>query len=241
MRYPNEATFCFVDGTTLAPLEDQRIGKTIAGRYEILEVLGEGGMSTVYRARHRFIEQQYAVKIMNPALARDATVRERFRREAKNAQKLAHPNIIEIFEQGDTEDGTAYMVMELLHGKSLAEHIAPGAMDMKRALGLMIQMGRGIARAHDLEVIPPRSQARETSSCASARTAPTSSSFSTSASHARCTTRVSPARASSSARPSTWLPSASRRWMPVRAPISTRWVSSSSRWSPVACRSTRPT
>jgi serine/threonine-protein kinase len=153
MRYPNEATFCFVDGTTLAPLEDQRIGKTIAGRYEILEVLGEGGMSTVYRARHRFIEQQYAVKIMNPALARDATVRERFRREAKNAQKLAHPNIIEIFEQGDTEDGTAYMVMELLNGKSLAEHIAPGPMDIKRAVGLMIQMGRGIARAHDLEVI----------------------------------------------------------------------------------------
>jgi serine/threonine-protein kinase len=153
MRYPNEATFCFVDGTALSPLDDPRIGKTIAGRYEILEVLGEGGMSTVYRAKHRFIDEQYAVKVMNPALACDPTVRERFRREAKNAQKLAHPNIIEIFEQGDTEDGTAYMVMELLEGQSLAELIAQGPMDIKRAIGLMIQMGRGIARAHDLEVI----------------------------------------------------------------------------------------
>jgi len=153
MRYPNEATFCFVDGTTLVPLDDPRIGTTIAGRFEILEVIGEGGMATVYRARHRFIQQQFAVKIMTPALARDATVRERFRREAKNAQKLAHPNIIEIFEQGDTADGTAYMVMELLEGSSLADVIAQGKLPISKAVSLMIQMGRGIARAHDFEVI----------------------------------------------------------------------------------------
>lgn len=152
-RYPGEATFCFVDGATLAPLGDARIGTTIAGRFELLDVIGEGGMATVYRARHRFIDQQFAVKIMTPALARDETVRERFRREAKNAQKLSHPNIIEIFEQGDTADGTAYMVMELLDGSSLAEVIAKGPLPIPAAVGLMIQIGRGIARAHDFEVI----------------------------------------------------------------------------------------
>lgn len=152
-RYPSEATYCFVDGAALAPLGDARIGTTIAGRFELLDVIGEGGMATVYRARHRFIEQQFAVKIMTPALARDTTVRERFRREAKNAQKLSHPNIIEIFEQGDTADGTAYMVMELLEGSALADLIAKGPLPIPAAVGLMIQIGRGIARAHDFEVI----------------------------------------------------------------------------------------
>ena len=90
---------------------------------------------------------------MNPLLARDPIVRERFRREAKSAQKLAHPNIIEIFDQGETDDGTAYMVMEFLDGASLADIVAKGPIPVKRAVGLMIQMARGIARAHDLEVI----------------------------------------------------------------------------------------
>jgi serine/threonine-protein kinase len=90
---------------------------------------------------------------MNPMLATDTVVRERFRREAKNAQKLAHPNIIEIYDQGDTEDGTAYIAMEILRGQSLADVITREQVDIPRAVGFMIQIARGIARAHDLEVI----------------------------------------------------------------------------------------
>jgi eukaryotic-like serine/threonine-protein kinase len=119
LRYPNESTFCFVDGKPLVFLQDPRVGTTIAGRYVIEDVIGEGGMATVYRARHKIVDRPCAVKIMNPGLSRDPVVRERFRREAKAAQKLAHPNIIEIFDQGDTEDGTAYLVMELLCGEAL--------------------------------------------------------------------------------------------------------------------------
>src|SRR6185369_13092781 len=117
------------------------------------EVIGEGGMATVYRARHKLVDRLVAVKIMNPLLASDPIVRERFRREARSAQKLTHPNIIEIYDQGDTEDGTAYMVMELLQGESLAPVIARGPLDVDRAIGIMIQIARGVARAHDLEVI----------------------------------------------------------------------------------------
>jgi serine/threonine-protein kinase len=154
MRYPNEGTFCFVDeGVRLEPLKDERLGTTLVGRYLIEEVIGEGGMATVYRARNKLIERHCAVKIMNPMLATDTVVRERFRREAKNAQKLSHPNIIEIYDQGDTEDGTAYIAMELLRGQALAEVIAHDAIDIPRAVGFMIQIARGIARAHDLEVI----------------------------------------------------------------------------------------
>ncbi len=153
MRYPNEAEFCFVEGSDLMDLPDPRIGTLLAGRYVIEEVIGEGGMATVYRARHKLVDRPVAVKIMNPMLATDPVVRERFRREARSAQKLAHPNIIEIFDQGDTEDGTAFIVMELLRGESLAAVIARGAMDVDRAISCMIQIARGIARAHDLEVI----------------------------------------------------------------------------------------
>jgi serine/threonine-protein kinase len=153
MRYPNEATYCFVEGAELVQLPDPRVGTLLAGRYVIEEVIGEGGMATVYRARHKLVDRPVAVKIMNPMLASDAIVRERFRREARSAQKLAHPNIIEIFDQGDTEDGTCYIVMELLSGESLAAVIQRGPVDVDRAVHIMIQIARGIARAHDLEVI----------------------------------------------------------------------------------------
>jgi eukaryotic-like serine/threonine-protein kinase len=153
LRYPNESTFCFVDGKALVHLQDPRVGMTLAGRYIIEEVLGEGGMATVYRAQHKLIDRPVAVKMMNPGLSRDPVVRERFRREAKAAQRLAHPNIIEIFDQGDTEDGSAYLVMELLEGESLGTTLSRGRLSCERALPIMIQMARALARAHDFEVI----------------------------------------------------------------------------------------
>ncbi len=153
-RYADDRQFCFVDGVALDTLKDARLGTAIAGRYLLEDIIGEGGMAIVYRARHKVnADQTFAVKLMNPLLARDPIVRERFRREAKSAKKIAHPNIIEIFEEGDTGDGTAYMVMEFLDGESLADMVGKGAIPVKRAVGLMIQMARGIARAHDLGVI----------------------------------------------------------------------------------------
>src|SRR5688500_3806217 len=117
MRYPNDATYCFVEGSDLVTLPDPRVGTLLVGRYVSEEVSGEGGMAIVYRAHHKLTEKKIAVKIMNPIFASDPIVRERFRREARSAQKLAHPNIIEIYDQGDTDDGTAFIVMELLQGE----------------------------------------------------------------------------------------------------------------------------
>ncbi len=153
MRYANEAVFCFVDGSDLVVMRDKRVGTIVAGRYRIDEVIGEGGMATVYRATQTLTERVCAIKIMNATFVKEPTVHERFRREAKNAQRLAHPNIIEVFDQGDTEDGTAYIAMELLRGKGLAELISKGPVDLPRALHIMAQLARGIARAHDLGVV----------------------------------------------------------------------------------------
>src|SRR5262252_3692986 len=132
LSYPAESTFCFVDGATLVAAQDPRIGSTIAGRYVIEKALGVGGMATVYRAHHKLVERPCAIKVLNPQFSQDPTLRERFRREARHAQRLAHPNIIEIFDQGDTDDGVPFLVMELLVGKSLAEVIERGKLPMER-------------------------------------------------------------------------------------------------------------
>ena len=110
-------------------------------------------MATVYRATHRLVNRPCAVKIMSHSYAGNEVIRERFRREAKAAQKLAHPNIIEIFDQGETTDGGLYLVMELLEGETLADLLDHGKVPIERALPILIQMARALARAHDLEVI----------------------------------------------------------------------------------------
>jgi serine/threonine-protein kinase len=142
-----------VDGIALEDIPDPRIGTAVAGRYLLESVIGEGGMATVYRAHHRLVNRPCAVKVMSSRFVADPVIRERFRREAKAAQKLAHPNIIEIFDQGETEDHSLYLVMELLNGHALSAELKQGGLSPARALPILIQIARALARAHDLEVI----------------------------------------------------------------------------------------
>src|SRR6187399_563625 len=153
LKFPDSTGACFLCGSALTPIKDPRIGSTLNGRYQLEASIGEGGMATVYAARHRLVDRPCAVKIMNAALAKNVVIRERFRREAKAAQKLAHPNIIEIFDQGELPDGSLYLVMELLEGETLADVLEHGKVPLERGLPIMIQIARALARAHDLEVI----------------------------------------------------------------------------------------
>ena len=153
LTYPNDSTYCFVDGATLASLRDPRIGTILAGRYLLESELGVGGMATVYRARHQLIERPCAIKVLASQFAQDPVLRERFVREARHAQRLAHPNVIEIFDQGETDDKTPFLVMELLEGRSLADVVAEGPLPLSRTLPIGIEMMRALGRAHDFEVI----------------------------------------------------------------------------------------
>ncbi len=153
LKYPNDDQKCFVDGAVLQDVPDERLGTVIAGRYLIESILGEGGMATVYRARHTLVDRPVAVKIMAAHLAKNASLRERFRREAKNAAALAHPNIIEIHDSGETDDGSVFLVMELLDGQPLSDLIARGPMDPELVAALGLQIAQGLARAHDFGVI----------------------------------------------------------------------------------------
>lgn len=153
-KYPPHKTRCFLDQRELVQVKDPREGTVLAGQYQIERVLGEGGMAIVYEASHRFVERRYAVKIMKSEFSQNEIVRERFRREARAAQKLAHPNIIEILDQGETEDGSLYLVMELLRGESLADLMdRVGRIPLNRTLLIAAQTAQALARAHDLEVV----------------------------------------------------------------------------------------
>ncbi len=153
LTYPNESKYCFVEGCTLVSLRDPRIGSTLAGRYIIESEVGVGGMATVYKARHKLVERPCAIKILAAQYAQDAVLRERFVREARHAQRLAHPNVIQIFDQGETDDGSPFLVMELLEGRSLADVVSEGRLSLARTLPIGIEMMRALGRAHDFEVI----------------------------------------------------------------------------------------
>src|SRR5262247_1819363 len=103
--YSKDQEFCGIDGERLAELAtDPMIGRTI-DRYKIDAAIGEGGMARVYRARHTFLEQDFAVKILFGDLASDKNVARRFQREAQAASKLKHPNVVATIDMGQSSEG----------------------------------------------------------------------------------------------------------------------------------------
>ncbi len=152
-QYPDDHETCFVDGAVLRDVQDRRIGTLVAGRYFIETILGAGAMAIVYRARRTVSNQPVAIKILSSRLARDEKLRERFRREAKNAAAVAHPNIIEIYDFGDTDDGTSFLVMELLEGVRLTNIIGGNPLPPSEVARIGLQITEGLARAHDFGVL----------------------------------------------------------------------------------------
>src|SRR5436305_4749959 len=103
-------------------VKDTLIGSLFDGRYRIQRKLGAGGMANVYLAEDQDLGRRVAIKILNERHANDDQFVERFRREAQNAAALAHPNIVSIYDRGEAE-GTYYIAMEYLEGRSLKELI----------------------------------------------------------------------------------------------------------------------
>ncbi len=130
---------------------DTRIGTTIEGRYEVLSPLGEGGMGTVYQARHVLLSKIVALKVLSDAQNEQAV--ERFRREAKSASMVEHENVVAITDFGVLPDNRPYLVMEFLKGPTLAELIDRGPLGVLRSLQIAMQMSRGLSAVHDKGVI----------------------------------------------------------------------------------------
>jgi len=122
------------------------------GPYELLDLLGAGGMGEVYRARDTRLHRDVAIKFLPETVAGDADALARFEREARAVAALSHPNILGIFDFG-REEGAVYAVTELLEGKTLREEIAGGRLPVRRATEYAIQIARGLAAAHERGIV----------------------------------------------------------------------------------------
>ncbi len=132
-------------------LEDM-VGRTI-GRYHVLTLLGRGGMAAVYRARDTVLQRDVALKVLYPQFLGDATLVERFRREAVLAARLDHPGIVPIYDIGET-DGTAFIAMRLLEGPSLADVLrVRQRLTINETLALLDQLAAALDYAHANGVI----------------------------------------------------------------------------------------
>ena len=136
----------------LAPVNDPRIGRTIAQRYRLISQLGSGRLASVYLARHVLIERLSAIKIVHPELAGDPIARDRFLREARAVNRINHPAIVEISDYGES-DGLVYLVMEYVPGEPLTRSLAQGPIGWRRAANLGLQIASALGRAHEMGVL----------------------------------------------------------------------------------------
>jgi TolB-like protein/Tfp pilus assembly protein PilF len=125
---------------------------THLGPYEILGLIGAGGMGEVYRARDTRLGRDVAIKVLPAEFAADAERLKRFEREAKATAALSHPNILDVHDVG-THEGAPYLVEELLEGESLRERLARGAVPAREALGIVVQIAHGLAVAHEKSIV----------------------------------------------------------------------------------------
>jgi serine/threonine-protein kinase len=123
-------------------------GDLIADRYELEELVGTGGMSTVFRAHDRQLERRVAIKILHEHYAEDPEYLERFRSEARAVARLSHPNIVTVIDRGD-DDGRQYIVFEYVDGENLKElALRSGRLPVRRALELALAIADGLSFAH---------------------------------------------------------------------------------------------
>ena len=129
-------------------------GKLLGNRYEIIEKVGNGGMATVYRAEDKVLKRQVAVKVLKDEFTTDEEFIKRFEIEAQSAARLAHPNIVSIYDVG-SEDNLYYIVMELIRGKTLKEIIVEerGPLPWKWSVNIAIQIASALEMAHKNNII----------------------------------------------------------------------------------------
>jgi serine/threonine protein kinase len=136
--------------------KDPFIGREIlGGQFRVLEKVGTGGMGSVYKASQPAMNRMVAIKILHPKLAGRKDLTSRFRREARAMSQLTHPNTAKVFMYGEAEeDGSLYIVMEMLEGKNLNQTVRKeGPMPVERAIPILLQVCGALQEAHDLGIV----------------------------------------------------------------------------------------
>jgi len=139
--------------TILAPIKELTTGSTFAGRYQVIEELGKGGMGTVYKVLDGEIKEKIALKLLKPEVAADEDTIERFRNEMKLARKIGHKYVCRMYDLGKAE-GTYFITMEYVPGEDLKSFIRrSGQLTVGKAVYVARQVGEGLAEAHRLGVV----------------------------------------------------------------------------------------
>jgi eukaryotic-like serine/threonine-protein kinase len=133
-------------------MQQARTTHVLADRYELGPVLGQGGMARVHQGVDRQLDRRVAIKVLAPPFDRDDEFVERFRREARAAAGLSHPNIVAVFDSG-SDDGTHFIVTELVEGETLADRLRDGPMPPADAVAVAVDIARALAAAHALGLI----------------------------------------------------------------------------------------
>ena len=130
-----------------------RVGAILRDTYEILALIGEGGMGSVFSARHVRLPKQVAIKVLKGDFSANPEVVSRFRREAEIASRLGHPNIVEVLDFDTLPNGSPFLVLEFLKGESLASRLSRGPMRWEETRSIAIQIGSALAVAHKAGVV----------------------------------------------------------------------------------------
>ncbi len=150
---PPDEISAFQTETLKSPVKELVTGSTFAGRYQIIEELGKGGMGKVYKVFDTEIKEKVALKLLKPDVAADKETIERFRNELKFARKIRHKNVCQMFDLAKDE-GSYYITMEYVHGEDLKRLIRKmGQLSAGQALLIAKQVGEGLAEAHHLGVV----------------------------------------------------------------------------------------
>ncbi len=132
---------------------EERVGTTLSGKYRLDRILATGGMATVFTGTHAWTERTVAVKILNYEHARDPEVVRRFFQEARAAAQLKHPNIVDVLDMGQDDDGTVFLVLELLEGETLKARLKRGPIALHELAHLLAPILRAVAAAHAKGVV----------------------------------------------------------------------------------------
>jgi len=158
---PDSVKFCGECGTQLGKAKNTSVTRTlktakpsekIAGKYQILEELGRGGMGVVYKAKDTRLDRAVALKFLPHELTRDKEAKGRFIQEAKAAAALDHPHICTVYEV-DEADGQTFISMAFIKGQSLKDRLESGPLDIDEAKDIAIQVAEGLKEAHEKGII----------------------------------------------------------------------------------------
>lgn len=138
---------------SLESLGSALIGRTLAGKYAVESLLGEGAAGAVYRARHVALEKAVAIKVMHPYFRSDPTFARRFHAEALAASRLEHPNVLRVVDFGEEPDGLLYIAMELLIGADLRRLMEHGSLALARRIDIVCQVCAALAAAGDVGIV----------------------------------------------------------------------------------------